>query len=59
MCVTTQHVIKQTRMKVDPLGLLCMFVSYATVHAGDVYHFVHSETNQIIYSHDVQWLNKF
>ena len=35
-----------------------MFVGHSTGHAGIVYHFIHSKTYPIIYSHDVQWLNQ-
>ena len=58
MSATAQHANKQTSTKVDPQGQLCMFGGYYTAYAGDVYHFIHSKTNQIIYSHNVQWLNE-
>ena len=35
-----------------------MVIGYLTAHAGNVYSFIHSKTNQIIYSCDVQWLNR-
>ena len=48
MCVTAQNANKQTRTKVDPQGWIGIFVGYSTVHAGDVYCFIHSKANQII-----------
>ena len=35
-----------------------MLVGYLTTYAGNAYHFIHSKTNQIIYSHNIQQLNK-
>jgi len=33
-------------------------VGYADKHAGNVYHFVNPNTNQILLSRDVKWLSK-
>ena len=35
-----------------------MFMGYSTQHAGDVYRFMHLRTHHVIYSRDVQWLDK-
>ena len=56
--MTAQHVNMKTQTKIDPQGRLYMFVGYSTNHAGNVYQFIHAKTNQVIYSRDVQWLNK-
>ena len=44
--------------KLDNKGKPCVFVGYPTNnHAGNVYRFFTTDTNRIIHSWDVQWLN--
>ena len=47
------------RSKLDTRERTGIFVGYADDHAGNVYRFINIQTNQIILSRDIQWLNSF
>ena len=57
ICVTG-YASNKGRTKLDTRGTLSMFMGYSRQHAGDVYSFLHSKTNHIIYCREVQWLGK-
>ena len=43
--------------KLESRGNVCMFVGYADNHAHDVFRLMNLQTNRIVLSRDVQWLN--
>ena len=45
--------------KLKDKGIQVMFLGYAKDHAEDVFRFLNLETNRVILSRDVIWLNKF
>ena len=58
ICVAADTSNKVGKTKLGTRGRLCMFMGYSTQHAGDVYRFLHLNTNHVIYRRDVQWLGK-
>ena len=50
---------KKLRSKLDTRVRTGIFVGYADDHAGNMYRFINIQTNQIILSRDIQWLNSF
>ena len=44
--------------KLTNKGRLCMFVGYATKHAGDCYCMYDPNTKRILISRDVRWFNR-
>ena len=48
---------KQTT-KMEERGITCMFVGYAKQHAGDCYEMLNLQTNRVLITRDVLWLNK-
>ena len=46
------------KSKLEPRGRICMMLGYAENHSGEVYRLLNIETNKIVLSRDVQWLNK-
>ena len=58
MCVVADTDNKVGRTKIDPRGMISLFVGYSTQHAGDVYRFLHPKTSRVIHSRDVKWIGK-
>ena len=58
MGVITNHANKKVRSKLENRGTTCVFVVYATNHAGDVYRMFNVTTWRISMSRDVIWLDK-
>ena len=58
MGVITNHANKKVRSKLENSGTRCVFVGYATNHAGDVYRMFNITTRKISMSRDVIWLDK-
>ena len=48
----------KTTPKLEERGITCMMVGYATDHEGDCYEMLNMETNRILLSRDVLWLNR-
>ena len=48
----------KTSPKLNNKGVTCMFVGYATEHAGDVYYMYNPKINSTLVSCDVVWLNQ-
>jgi Reverse transcriptase (RNA-dependent DNA polymerase) len=48
----------KTSPKIDNKGITCMFVGYATNHAGDVYYMFNPTTEKILVTRDIVWLNR-
>jgi len=44
--------------KLSDRGMKAIFVGYADKHAGNVYRFINPNTNKIILSRDVKWLER-
>ena len=44
--------------KLEPKGRTCMMLGYAENHSGAVYRLLNLETNKIVLSRDVQWMEK-
>ena len=51
------HERKSTRTKIEQRGKVAMFVGYADDHTGDVYRFIHLETQHVILCRDARWMN--
>ena len=49
---------RKTKPKFSNKGRTCMFVGYATSHAGDVYRMLDMNTKLITVSRDIRLLNK-
>ena len=47
-----------TASKLEDKGTLCMFVGYAENHAGDVYEMLNWDTQRVLITRDVRWLNR-
>ena len=56
MCVVTTKA--KIQGKLNDRGTACVFVGYPKDHSNDVYRLLNPETNQIINSRDIIWLNK-
>jgi len=56
MCVVTTKA--KIQGKLNDRGTACVFVGYPKGHSNDVYRLLNPETNQIINSRDIIWLNK-
>ncbi len=44
--------------KLDNRELVCIFVGYSGMHRKSAFYFVNLETNQMVHSRDIHWLNK-
>ena len=44
--------------KLSDRGKKAIFIGYADKHAGNVYRFINPDTNKIILSRDVKWLQR-
>ena len=44
--------------KLSDRGMKAIFVGYADKHAGNVYRFINPNTNKIILSRDMKWLER-
>ena len=49
---------KVAMTKLDPRGIISMFVGYSLNHPADSYHFINLSTKIVIHSRDVKWLDK-
>ena len=49
---------RKMKPKFSNKGGTCIFVGYATNHAGDVYRMLDMNTQKVTISKDVRWLNK-
>jgi len=49
--------ISTSLTKIESRGRVCMFVGYPGNYAHDVFRLVNLQTNRIVLSRDVQWLN--
>ena len=58
MAVVADTENKTGRTKIDPRGKMSLLLGYTTKHAGDVYRFLNMETQRVVHSRDVQWLDK-
>ena len=58
IAIVTDHEKKKIINKLNDRGRECMFVGYATNHAGDVYRFLNTKTHKIVKSRDTVWMNK-
>jgi hypothetical protein len=56
--VVTDHTKRKIAGKLEDRGRTCMFVGYAHNHAGDVYRMFTLDTQKVIMSRDIIWLNK-
>ena len=52
------YIDRKMKPKFANKGRACMFVGYATNHAGDVYRMLDLNTKKITMSRDIKWLNK-
>jgi len=50
--------VLNTTNKLSDRGMKAIFVGYTDKHAGNVYRFINSNTNKIILSRDVKWLER-
>ena len=50
--------VLNTTNKLSDRGMKAIFVGYADKHAGNVYRFINPNTNKIILSRDVKWLER-
>ena len=48
----------QINSKLEDRGIPCTFLGYAEDHAGYVFRFVNMDTEQLIISWDVKWLDE-
>ena len=58
MCVVADTDNKAGRTKIDPRGMISLFVVYSTQHAGDVYRLLNPKTSGVLHSRDVKWIGK-
>ena len=58
MGVVTIHQNKTIRGKLDPCGKICMFVGYPNNTSADTFRMLSLDTNYIIKSRDILWLNE-
>jgi hypothetical protein len=56
--VITNHADKMIRAKLADPGKVGMFLGYPESHANDTYHMWNLQTDRMILSWDVLWLNK-
>lgn len=54
--IVTLHPGKTIKAKLDDRGIECIFVGYATNHAGNVYRMLNPRTNKVLITRDVRWL---
>ena len=57
IAVVANHERKSTRTKIKQRGKETMFVEFADDHIGDVYRFIHLNTQYVILSRDARWMN--
>ena len=50
--------VLNTTNKLSDKGMKAIFVGYTDKHAGNVYRFINPNTNRIILSRDVKWLER-
>ena len=55
--MVANHERKSTRTKNELRGKTAMFVGYADDYTGDVYRFIHLQTQHVILSRDTRWMN--
>jgi len=57
--IVTETPGQSIKSKLQDRGIKCMFVGYASNHAGNVYRMLNLKTKRVILSRDVRWLNTF
>jgi hypothetical protein len=57
--VVTKHNNNKIKSKLADRGVNCVFLGYARDHAPNVYRMLNLETNNVILTRDIVWLNKF
>lgn len=55
--IVTLNPGKAIKAKLDDRGIECIFVGYATNHAGNVYRMLNPKTNKVLVTRDVRWLS--
>jgi hypothetical protein len=58
MAIVNDHAKRKMRGKLDDWGRPCLLLGHAENHHRDVYRFLNLETERIIRSRDVLWLNQ-